>query len=1322
MSVLAFDEYDGAPDPVNVESSSARGRGDVPQQSSQPTERVNTDFAPVLNEYKLEFFKRRFAQSVFGGARFNLTKRAPFYVYAFQLLIFVLPAIVGIVFSQLQESQIIESVWISMAVGGGVMSICFAALQGMSGYLRTTGVVELGGLDMLKEEDEVDFEGCLSPETFEFVLPSKGGILSVLAQGSATFVLCGLSIGYLVPSAVNHSIGNSGISSALQAVGWLVLCLSQYGLTAVVAPEPNQSGFNSALTPLMRPFYLFVVYLLFCLEMYAEVPGLSSVNVGLRWTAALLPLFWLFGMLPQIEILVLWFMEQLLVVAHGGSAMASPLRITVAVLAAHAALAAVVAAHRHVNTQAGLGLAVATALLLSQDLLPWRSNWPWVKASAYGVWCRVGLTLLGVGAALGVGMGPDLSTVPPSRTVADVQLPLDCVAAALLFVSVVSAVAQHPRVFGVRNTLFRMGKPSKMSIPGALHILSKVAIRVLMPAYVCLYHEFSPVLPWEPADSAGTKQLDAAVLGCLFVTRGVRRALQNPGEAMWELAVTVWLRRLVPQVHLQSWWLQLHLAGQLLVVGTLLSRGREFWHKLLFAITLTVTSWTDKKGRAESAKATLILSACLWPLVLCVIVMASAVSAPLLPLLGVPVFLCAFPRPLRHWPDSGGRAGGGTDGQYYAQMSPRLAQEFVAGLNSGKFGLAPPGSYFICRRDGYIILIQILESGCGYTLLHVKGLELQETSCHTVEAAVLDEMLEQSLGEGQVESKPGPDMRPLFDPRPHHLLKPMASLCIVNYSVSEVNLTGVIDRPEAPAALRQLLARALVWRLMQPGKEIPAPWRQIPAMWRRELDTLAANVFPEEFVQAMQKSYNRQTPPVVTTAAAAAQSPRGGQTESPGFELVVRNGASPAKAAPALSTLSLPGTPASPRTQARHLGEAATPEASKPNSNRNSHNLPGGIRESPHTEAIPAPGSDDGAVSDLEEENLDDLLADLEDTNAGGGGKKTAVKPPPPDDLLSKIGGGQDSDGLLSKIGGGDDDLLSKIGGASDKSDDLLSHIGGGNDDLLGKIGGAGAGDSGLLGKIGGGGGDNDLDKLFRDIGVKNPGEKGGKLRPASDTLSSVSRGQTAKIASSSDGGAAAGLQELVVACWAMVEEWGGASKTKLQVIKCFNGDLPQSVQAEWLDDKPQLKQELLISYRYAVKVFLDSMVYGLDPEDNTEVIEAFTEYDRFWHMGPDGSAEWGAAVEKSTPHLLSLRSVESLPKAKMLSLVPALFQVGKLNEEAVRGLWASLGLELLYFTNDDDERYSIQAQAHMLRNIMVQAAEPPLGYPVFVSTVRVAS
>lgn len=70
----------------------------------------------------------------------------------------------------------------------------------------------------------------------------------------------------------------------------------------------------------------------------------------------------------------------------------------------------------------------------------------------------------------------------------------------------------------------------------------------------------------------------------------------------------------------------------------------------------------------------------------------------------------------------------------------------------------------------------------------------------------------------------------------------------------------------------------------------------------------------------------------------------------------------------------------------------------------------------------------------------------------------------------------------------------------------------------------------------------------------------------------------------------------------------------------------------------------------------------------------------------------------------------------RVLTLQELLVHVGKLNTEAVRGQWANLSWELLYATNDDEERYSIQADPLLLRNLTVQAADPPLGYPIYSS------
>jgi hypothetical protein len=42
--------------------------------------------------------------------------------------------------------------------------------------------------------------------------------------------------------------------------------------------------------------------------------------------------------------------------------------------------------------------------------------------------------------------------------------------------------------------------------------------------------------------------------------------------------------------------------------------------------------------------------------------------------------------------------------------------------------------------------------------------------------------------------------------------------------------------------------------------------------------------------------------------------------------------------------------------------------------------------------------------------------------------------------------------------------------------------------------------------------------------------------------------------------------------------------------------------------------------------------------------------------------------------------------------------------------------MELMYYTNANVERFSIQAEKDILRNLLIHLAEPPLGYPVYAS------
>jgi hypothetical protein len=57
-----------------------------------------------------------------------------------------------------------------------------------------------------------------------------------------------------------------------------------------------------------------------------------------------------------------------------------------------------------------------------------------------------------------------------------------------------------------------------------------------------------------------------------------------------------------------------------------------------------------------------------------------------------------------------------------------------------------------------------------------------------------------------------------------------------------------------------------------------------------------------------------------------------------------------------------------------------------------------------------------------------------------------------------------------------------------------------------------------------------------------------------------------------------------------------------------------------------------------------------------------------------------------------------------------------KVNEIILKSVWNNLRFELIYATNDNDERYSIQTHPTLLRNLWVEACEQPFGYPGYHS------
>ena len=164
-----------------------------------------------------------------------------------------------------------------------------------------------------------------------------------------------------------------------------------------------------------------------------------------------------------------------------------------------------------------------------------------------------------------------------------------------------------------------------------------------------------------------------------------------------------------------------------------------------------------------------------------------------------------------------------------------------------------------------------------------------------------------------------------------------------------------------------------------------------------------------------------------------------------------------------------------------------------------------------------------------------------------------------------------------------------------------------------------------------------------------------------------------------------------------------------------------------------------LTQTRYAVKLLYDDASLG-EVQDDNEMAKCLESYDDDWFIGSETESKWEEAIRNKKPHLfslgrdlekvqrVSLKHIEQSPTsfplpqstytAHVLTLQEMVMNMGQLNPEALHGIWADLSFELFYLTNDDEERYSIQAHPTVLRNLTIQSADPPLGYSVYSSSI----
>lgn len=166
------------------------------------------------------------------------------------------------------------------------------------------------------------------------------------------------------------------------------------------------------------------------------------------------------------------------------------------------------------------------------------------------------------------------------------------------------------------------------------------------------------------------------------------------------------------------------------------------------------------------------------------------------------------------------------------------------------------------------------------------------------------------------------------------------------------------------------------------------------------------------------------------------------------------------------------------------------------------------------------------------------------------------------------------------------------------------------------------------------------------------------------------------------------------------------------------------TARASTMSDSPDAAVNFLAdlttkAFRYGVKLTYDQVAMGGMLFSDEDILECLADYETSWHMGNDQDVSWQEKMVAEVPNLFSMMKKDNSYHSVLLTLQHDLqVQVGELNSECVLGQQAWLAYELLYLTNDDDERYSIQANPRILSNLTAQSSDAPLGYPVYGSSI----
>ncbi|EGR30113.1 hypothetical protein IMG5_141830 [Ichthyophthirius multifiliis] len=226
----------------------------------------------------------------------------------------------------------------------------------------------------------------------------------------------------------------------------------------------------------------------------------------------------------------------------------------------------------------------------------------------------------------------------------------------------------------------------------------------------------------------------------------------------------------------------------------------NFCSRILIWVYSLLKMNSSKKQRIQRLQLFNFLQMTLFfPLNMISLALSSMLDVPFLPVFGLPVYFCGFPRPKRFWERISSSNRQTNEAFIYEKFSKNLQK--ILGNFLLKKSFLKVGDFYLLRFEKYIGIIQILECGNNYTIVQFKGLESQEmTSCHSIECNQIDRIIEETF----IQKK-------CFFKDFLGAALPFGQQNINMYDENQLQFTGIITDEDFIKGFSEILVKVLVY-------------------------------------------------------------------------------------------------------------------------------------------------------------------------------------------------------------------------------------------------------------------------------------------------------------------------------------------------------------------------------------------------------------------------------------------------------------------------------------------------------------------------------